>query len=90
MTVLHVFIFLVGLLGSFIGGYLCFWLADAFFHSYLINWLFALFAFLVVMASTTFILFGDAKNLPEKRQSSKTALWPLVIGFFIGSWWSKD
>ena len=77
-----------GFLGSYLAWHLGFGIADVFFHNAWVSWLFGLLGIMIAILCTLYILFGPVNTRQER--SSRTALWPLVVGFFIGSWWNKD
>lgn len=88
MMATAVIIILFGFLGSYLAWNLGFWIADVFFHTVWVSWLFGLLGVAIMILCTLYVLFGPVTAKQER--SSGTALWPLVVGFFIGSWWSKD
>ena len=83
-----VVIMVFGFLGSYLAWHLCFGIADVFFHTAWVSWLFGLLGIMIAILCTLYVLFGPVNTRQER--SSGTALWPLVVGFFIGSWWNKD
>ena len=88
MMATAVIIILFGFLGSYLAWNLGFWIADVFFHTLWVSWLFGLLGIITMILCTLYILYGPV-NAKQER-TSKTALWSLVIGFLIGSWWNKD
>ncbi|MPL58604.1 hypothetical protein SDC9_04138 [bioreactor metagenome] len=81
-------IILIGLLFSVLSGYLCFGLADAFFKTYWVNWLFAMLGSGVVLLCTSYILFANTPTQQQKK-SSRSSMPPLLLGILLGSWWSN-
>ena len=89
MILVYGLIFLIFLAGSCIGGYLCFWIADALFHTYWLNWLSAALAWIAIMSSFVYLIWGKAP-VQDARPPSGTSLCSLIIGFLIGSWWNRE
>ena len=83
-----IMIFSIGLLLSVLAGYLCFGLANAFFHVHWLNWLFAGLGFGIILLCTFYILFGNQPP-DEQKQPSQSRTMPFLLGAILGSWLNK-